>query len=76
MELGTAMSMRNLIGVERRLRMQETEVINGFIGFGKLVFKTLWWFTRRDKTDVVIRLMWFTHFKKKKLYQDGWRFVI
>ena len=39
MELGTAKCMRNFIGVERRLRMEETEVINGFIGFGKLVFK-------------------------------------
>ena len=41
MELGTAMSMRHFIGVERRLRMQETEVINGFIGFGKLVFNVV-----------------------------------
>ena len=62
MKLGTAMSIRNLIGVERRLRMQETEVINGFISFGKLVFKTLWWFTHHYKTDVVIRLMWLLSF--------------
>ena len=46
------MSMRNLILVERRLQMEETEVIKGFIGFRLRVFKKLW-FTRRDKTDVV-----------------------
>ena len=39
MKLGTAMSVRNLIVVEGRLQMEETEVINEIIGFGNLVFK-------------------------------------
>ena len=55
--------MHNLLFLERSLPLEETDVVNGLIGFGIQVFKKLW-FTRRDKTDVVKGLMWFTHFEK------------
>ena len=64
------MSMHNLLFLERSLPFEETDVVNGLIGFGIQVFKKLW-FIGCDKTDVVKGLMWFTHFEKNKNI-PGW----